>query len=225
MTERIRFQAKNGEPLEGELAMPSGTAPAPSIVLIQEWWGVNAHMKDVAERLAREGFLVLCPDLYRGKLTKDADEAGRLMNALDFDQAMSDIDGAAAHLRAHARSNKKVAVMGFCMGGALSFGAACRIEGLDAIVPFYGIPDASKVDYGKVQAPILAHFAKRDAWAKPEGAQALKADLEGRGRSMRLELYDADHAFFNDTRPEVYAESEAKRAWATTLEFLRKHLG
>ena len=158
----MTFKTKSGSEVGGELTEPSGTGEAPSVVLIQEWWGINDHIRSLADRLA---FLVVAPDLYHGKVAKDASEAGAMMTALDTFEAVKEIGGAVSFLKEHARGNGKVGVIDFCMGGALAFASPCHVEGLSAVVPFYGIPPAEKVDYSKVTAPILAHFAKNDDWA------------------------------------------------------------
>lgn len=224
MTKRVTFQSKTGSEISGELAEPSGADKAPAVVLIQEWWGVNDHVRDLADRLAKEGFLVVAPDLYHGKATKDPEEAGKLMSALDTLVAVSEIAGAAEYLKKHPRGSGKVGVTGFCLGGALSLAAACHVEGLSAVVPFYGIPPADKVDYSKVTAPILMHVAQHDEWVSVPKAEALKKELEGHGKSIELHVYDAQHAFVNDTRPEVYKKDAAELAWSRTVAFLKKHL-
>lgn len=215
MTKRISFEG-----LEGELAEPAGEGKAPCLVLLQEWWGVNDHIRDLAERLAKDGFLVLAPDLYHGKTTKDPGEASKLMTELDTLKAVEEIASAAAALKKNPRSNGKVGVTGFCMGGALTLASACHVPGISAAVAFYGIPPADKVDYGKVTAPVMLHVGKKDGWVTPDKAEALKKELP----SLELHLYDADHAFVNDTRPEVYDDESAKEAWQTTVAFFRKHL-
>jgi carboxymethylenebutenolidase len=224
MSTNVSFEGTGGIKVSGALAEPSGTGKAPTVVLVQEYWGLNAHVKSLVDRLASEGFLVVAPDLYHGKLAKDAAEAGQLMTALDTLEAMKEIGATAKYLQGHARGNGKVGVIGFCLGGALTFAAACHVEGLSAVVPFYGVPPAEKVDYAKVTAPILAHFAKVDQWATVERAEAIKAQVEATGHTMQLEVYDAGHAFVNDTRPEAYDEKSAKLAWQRTVDFLKKHL-
>jgi carboxymethylenebutenolidase len=224
MTTRVTFESKTGSDASGELAEPGGSGKVPTVVLIQEWWGVNDHVRDLCERLAKEGFLVLAPDLYHGKSTKDPTEAAKLMTELDTLGAVKDIAGAVASLKKHARSNGKVGVIGFCMGGALAFASACHIEGLSAVAPFYGIPPAEKVDYSKVTAPIIAHVAKKDEWVTVAKAEEIKKQLDGRGHPMELHTYDADHAFMNDTRPQVYDPANAKLAWDRTVAFFKKHL-
>ncbi|MBX3191555.1 MAG: dienelactone hydrolase family protein [Labilithrix sp.] len=224
MTTTVSFTGKDGKKVDGQLAEPSGTGKAPAVVLVQEWWGINDHVKSLAERLAKEGFLVVAPDLYHGKIAKDADEAGKLMTELDTLQAVQEIGAAASYLREHPRGNGKVGVIGFCLGGALSFASACHVDGLSAVVPFYGIPPAEKVDYTKVTAPILAHFAKNDEWATVAKAEEIKKQLDAQSKPMTLEVYDAQHAFVNDTRPEVYDAANAKLAWSRSVDFLKKHL-
>jgi fructose-bisphosphate aldolase, class I len=226
MAEPVSFSAPGGAEIKGQIARPKGGAKAPTIVLIQEWWGVNDHIESLLDRLADAGFIALAPDLYHGKTTRDAAEAQQLMVALDTAQAVSEIGAAAAYLKALPEGNGKVGVVGFCLGGALAFATACHVPGLSAVSPFYGVPPAEKVDYKNVTAPILAHFAAKDGWAKPEGAAQIKAQIDAAGRApMQLEIYDADHAFMNDTRPEVYSPDAAKLAWQRTVEFFHQHVG
>jgi carboxymethylenebutenolidase len=223
-TTRVEFETRAGHKASGELALPAGTAKAPAVVLIQEWWGLNDHIRSLLARLASEGFLALAPDLYHGKVTKDAEEAGKLMTALDREHALQDIEGAAQYLLAHERAGGRVGVMGFCMGGALSFRSAEAISDFSCVVPFYGAPPPDQYNVSKVRAPILAHFATRDGWAKPEIAEAIQRNLTARGGTMELHLYEADHAFVNDTRPDVYSPDNAKLAWDRSMKFLHTHL-
>lgn len=217
MSKRVTFSG-----VEGELAEPAGEGKAAgSIVLIQEWWGVNDHVRSLVDRFAKDGFVVVAPDLYHGKTTKDAGEAGKMMNELDTLQAVKEIGAAVAYLKEHPRSNGKVGVTGFCLGGALTLASACHVPGLSAAVSFYGIPPADKVDYSKATMPVMMHVAKKDGWVTPEKAEEVKKQL----KDVELHLYDADHAFVNDTRPEVYDEKNAKVAWERSVAFFKKHLG
>lgn len=225
MANKIDFKAKSGAAASGELSLPEGSGKAPCLVLVQEWWGVNDHIRSLADRFAQAGFLVLAPDLYHGKVTKDAGEAGAMMQALDGKQAMNDIAGAVAYLLAHERSNGKVGITGFCMGGAYSFAAVSALPELAVAVPFYGIPPFERLDFAKMKAPILTHVAKRDQWVTPERGQEIVDKINAAGGNARIELYDADHAFVNDTRPEVYAPEAAKLAWDRSVAFLHQHLG
>ncbi|HZF53657.1 MAG TPA: dienelactone hydrolase family protein [Polyangiaceae bacterium] len=227
MPERITLTSKSGTPLEGEIALPRGDMKAPGVVLIQEWWGLNGHVRSLLDRLATAGFIALAPDLYHGVVTNDAGEAEGLMKAMNWDKALDEIGGAAAYLHAHERCIGQVGVTGFCLGGALTFATATHYPDLiSAAVPFYGIPPApARADFSKVRAPIMAHFASRDQWATPEAAQAIKEELEGRGQTMELHVYDAGHAFVNDTRSDVYNPEAARLAWKRTVDFLHKNLG
>ena len=224
MSKHIEFSAKTGT-CGGELAEPSGSGKVGAVVIIQEWHGINDEMRAKVERFASEGFLALAPDLYHGKCAKDDDEAGKLMSALDFGKAVGEIGSAVQWLKEQPRSNGKVGVLGFCLGGALTFATAANVPGIACAVPFYGVPDLSKLDLSKVTAPILAHFAGHDDWASPEKARQIERDLKGLGKSMELHVYDgAGHAFMRATDPSKYHEASAKKAWERTIPFLKKHL-
>jgi carboxymethylenebutenolidase len=192
----------------------------PGVVLIQEWWGLNEQIKATAERLAREGFRVLVPDLYRGKLAADGEEANHLMSGLDFvDACDQDIAGCIAHL-----AGRRVGVMGFCMGGALTVAAAARLKGLSAAVCFYGVPPKHLADPAAIAIPFQGHFATQDDWCTPVVAAQLEADMTAAGRSPHIHHYAAQHAFFNASRPEVFDAGCADLAWQRTVAFLRQHL-
>jgi carboxymethylenebutenolidase len=224
MSSLITFTGHDGSQVTGEMTLPHGEDRMPGLVLVQEWWGLNDHVRELAKRFAAEGFVTLAPDLYHGKVARDATEAMALMNALDGKQALADIATATHHLLAHPRVNGKIGITGFCMGGAYAFTAATRIPEISAAVPFYGIPPAGRADYTRAK-PIMAHFAAKDNWATVAGAEAIKKEVEAAGGSMILHVYDADHAFMNDTRPEAFSPESAKLAWQRTIEFLHQHLG
>jgi len=224
MAEKLSFTSKSGAETTGAIALPPGGDKAPALIIIQEWWGLNDHIRSLVDRFAAEGFIALAPDLYHGTATKDPAVAGKLMTELEGDRSIDEIAGAAQYLLSHARSNGKVGITGFCMGGAFSFRAAANIPELSASVPFYGIPPAEKTDYSKVRAPIMAHFAGRDEYIDNKKAEDIKRQLEANGQSMQLFIYDAQHAFMNDTRPEVYNPEAAKLAWDRTIAFLKEHL-
>jgi carboxymethylenebutenolidase len=203
------------------LALPPGDGRHPAVVVIHEWWGVNEQIKAVADRWAKEGFVAIVPDLFHGKvaeLTKP-DEAAALMNALDFPGAVKEIAAAVGALRDHPRSTGKIAITGYCMGGALTFLSACNVPGLAALVPFYGLPPGG--DWAKVDAPVQAHFAMHDDWATVDGAKKIQAQLSTLGKKMELHVYDAKHAFCNDRRPEVHDPEAAAQAWERAVGFVR----
>jgi carboxymethylenebutenolidase len=225
MSKHIEFEAAPTT-RGGEFAEPAGSEKVGAVVVVQEWHGINAEMRSKVDRFASEGFLTLAPDLYDGKVATDDAEAGKLMAALDFGRAIGDIASAVQWLKRQPRSNGKVAVVGFCLGGALTFASAATLPGLACAVPFYGVPDLSKLDLGKVTAPILAHFAENDDWASPAKARLVEADLKARGKSIELHVYPgAGHAFMRDSDKTKYHEPSAKKAWQRTIAFLHEHVG
>lgn len=224
MSNVVSFPARNGKPASGELVLPGGAERAPGLILVQEWWGLNDHIRSMAARFAAAGFVVLAIDLYHGKVTKDPTEAGKLMQALDGDQAIEEIAGAIAFLKAHPRVSGRVGITGFCMGGAFSFRAAANLPELAAAVPFYGVPPAEKADFSKVKCPVQAHFAARDQWAAPAKAAEIQKTIQASGGQMELFVYEADHAFVNDTRPDVYDKEAAGIALGRAIAFLAKNL-
>jgi carboxymethylenebutenolidase len=180
----------------------------------------------VADRFAREGFVALAPDLYHGDVARSPDEAGKLMMALDIDRAEKDLRGAVRHLAGHeAATGASVGTVGFCMGGVLSLYAASKNEQVGACVVFYGIHPKVEPDFENLKAPVLGLYAERDQMVPPEAVRALEEKIRRHGKSIETHVYPgADHAFFNDTRPEVYDPGAAADAWRRTLEFFRTHL-
>lgn len=219
----VEFRA-NGRMANGYLSVPDN--PGPGIVVIQEYWGLVDHIKNLADRFAAEGFVALAPDLYRGTVTRSPDEAGKMLMALNIGEAAKDIKGAAEFLLdLEDVEPKKVGALGFCMGGQLALYAATEFpEQISAGVDFYGIHPHAQIDPTKLEVPILAHFARRDTFVPEESARALIDSIESKGKPIEAHFYDADHAFFNDTRPEVHNRAAAALAWTRTLDFLRRHL-
>jgi len=224
MTTKVQFPSKGGGQLTGALAQPSGTGKAGGVVVVQEWWGLNDQIKATCDRFAQAGFLALAPDLYHGTIAKTQGEASQLMGSLDGAKAVAEMGDAAARLQSDPRCNGRVAVVGFCMGGALTLRAACSLDGLAAAVPFYGVPQLPMDAYAKVKVPIQAHFAKKDDWAKASVAEEIQAKVRAGGGTMELFVYDAGHAFMRSTDPEVYSEESARLAWGRAVDFLNKHL-
>jgi carboxymethylenebutenolidase len=222
--ENVDF-ASNGGKANGYLAIPeSGTGPG--VIVIQEWWGLVAHIKDVCDRFAAEGFVALAPDLYHGKTTRSPDEASKLMMALRIDEAEKDLAGAIALLQAHeATAGDKVGTIGFCMGGALSLYAATKNANVGACIIFYGGHPKVKPDLPNLKAPVLGVYAERDGFVTPAIARDLEQQLNDLGKSVEVVIYPGvDHAFFNDARPEIYNAPAAADAWKRSIEFLRQHL-
>ena len=182
----------------------------------------TSRSKKTADRLAGAGYRALVPDLYRGKVATASDEANHLMGNLNFpDAADQDIRGAVQYLK---QSSKKVAVGGFCMGGALTILSAVRVPEMDAGACFYGIPPLDVAELQEIKIPLICHFAKKDDWCTPAKVNELEAALKRSKSQFELYRYDAQHAFMNEARPEVYDAVSAKTAWERTLGFLKKAL-
>lgn len=220
----IEFRA-NGGTAEGYLAIPE-SGKGVGVIVLQEWWGLVPHIKDVAERFASEGFVALAPDLYDGQVGKSPDEAGKLMMALNIDETEKKLRGAVEYLLNHeAVTGEKVGTVGFCMGGMLSLFAATKNENVGACVVFYGIHPAVQLELENLQAPVLGLYAENDGFVPPSVVKELAEKFEANGKSFEYKIYEnADHAFFNDARPEVYNKDYAEDAWEKVLKFYRENL-
>ncbi len=217
--------SSNGGTCQGYLATPE-SGSGPGVIVLQEWWGLVDHIKDVADRFAAEGFVALAPDLYHGESTTSPDDAGKLMMALKIAETEKDLQGAITHLLSlDACTSDTVGTVGFCMGGQLSLYAACANPKVGACVIYYGIHPEVKPDIPSLNAPVLGFFAENDGMVTPEVARELEKTLKDAGKNIEIHIYDgADHAFFNDTRTEVYHAEHAKDTWARMLELYRANL-
>ena len=221
----VEFQA-NGGTAPGYLATPEGKGPG--VVVLQEWWGLEPHIQDVCDRFAREGFLALAPDLYRGETTDQPGEAEQKMMALSMDQAEKDMRGAVDYLAAHEQfEGKGVGSVGFCLGGGLAVWAATANPKVKASVSYYYVMPHGKPDFSKVQGPVLGHFGTADDFVSVDDAKALEEEIRTAGNEVEFHFYDdAGHAFFNDTdRLGTYHEDHAKTSWERTVSFFREQLG
>lgn len=225
----MTFNRPDGASVEAYLAEPANAQHAPGIVVIQEWWGLDDEIKAVADRLAKAGYRALVPDLYRGKLALEAKEAEHLMNDLNFaDAASQDIRGAVQYLK--STGSAKVAVTGFCMGGALTVLSAGLVPECDGTVVWYGYPPLEYVDAQAIQKPMLAHWALQDEFFSIAGVDQLEAKLKAAGVKYDFQRYDAKHAFANpkaDSRglpPLQYNTVAAQLAWERTMTFLKVQL-
>lgn len=219
----VTFPSNGGE-TPGYLALPS-TTPAPGIVVIQEWWGLEPHIRDVTDRFAAEGFVALAPDLYHGKVATEPDEARKLAMELEYDRAVAEIIAAARYLlnRAEVRG-PKVGVVGFCMGGGLSLLSACRSDLFGAAVVFYGRNPNPIEQVRSLTCPLLGLYGEADQGIPPTEVERLRQALQEAGKQFELHIYpNAPHAFFNDTRAS-YRPEAAIDAWRRTLAFFRQHL-
>lgn len=223
-TRVVRFPT-NGTTGSGYLATPESGA-APGVIVIQEWWGLVDHIKDVVDRCAAAGFVALAPDLYDGHTTDSPDEAGRLMMALEIDSAERKLRGAIDYLLSRDDvTGSTVGTVGFCMGGQLSLYAACANAKVGACVDFYGIHPNVTPDLQSLQAPVLGFFAEKDHSVPPAIARQLERDLSEAGKQVELTVCEgADHGFFNDTRHQVYHAAHAKQCWERMVQFFNRQL-
>ncbi len=218
----IEFARPDGGHCRGYLAEAAAGKGGPAVIVIQEWWGLNAQICGIADRFAAAGFTALAPDLFQGRVTQNPDEASHLMNGLDFPGAThQDIRGAARHLAARGG---KVGVTGYCMGGALTIAAAVHVPEIAAAVCLYGIPPRDFADPAEIRVPLQGHFATRDDWCTPAAVAEFEARMRAHGAAPEIFHYAADHAFCNENRPEVYDAKCAADAWTRTLAFFGKQL-
>lgn len=219
MAEMITFKRPDGREAAGYCAGAGNKAPG--VVVIQEWWGLNDQIKGVANRLSALGYTALVPDLYRGKVTLEVEEANHMMQNLDFaDAATQDVRGAVQHLK---QGGSKVGVIGFCMGGALTVLAAVYAKEADAAVSWYGVPPEQAADTRTISIPFQGHFALEDTFFTPDQVDALEARLKEGNVSYEIYRYQAQHAFGNETGP-YYNAAAANLAWERSTDFFAKHL-
>jgi carboxymethylenebutenolidase len=220
-TDTLNIETSNG-PTTAHVALPAETSSNAAVILIQEWWGINDHIRDIAARYAKEGYTCIAPDLYRGKLAKDPEEASRMMNALSIDDGLETIKNAIVEAE-RTYNVRKFGITGFCMGGTFALRAACEIDTLAAAAPFYGdIPDEQTL--ARLKVPTLFIAGARDNWITPEKVNELKEAARNHNLPVEVVSYDADHAFFNDTRKEVYDPEAAADAWERVLTLFRERL-
>jgi carboxymethylenebutenolidase len=217
----------NGGHAHGYLAIPE-SGRGPGVVVIQEWWGLTDHIVDIANRLAREGFVALTPDLFGGKTTHDSDEAGKLMSELPVEQAARDLSGAVDFLLGHAAvSSDKVGAVGFCMGGGfVLLLAAQQGDKVGAAVAFYGVGSAVPDQYSGITAAVQGHYAIEDAFYPVAAAHAQEEQIRSEsGADVQFFYYPAGHAFHNDEDLlGTYDAESAGLAWQRTLDFLKSRL-
>ena len=225
LSERIQFPANGGQ-APGFLARPQAADKRPAVVVIQEWWGLNAHIQDVTRRFATAGFVALAPDLYHGKVATEPDEARKAVMEMNRDVAVRDIRAGIDYLKSLSDvAPKRVGMVGFCMGGGVALQATATLPDVAAVVAFYGSgPDAGV--FAGSSAAILSIVGDQDERAVASN-RALHAGLDAQGYAGPHELVvypGAAHAFFNDTRAEVYDADASNDAWARTLSWLRANL-
>ena len=230
MGERIEF-ASNGDTAGGYLVRP-GSGRGPGVVVVQEWWGLDSGIKEMADRLGAAGFVALVPDLYHGELAAhdEMDKAAQLMTQLPPDRAARDMSAAVDFLGAHeAVTGDALGVVGFCMGGMLSFLLATgRPEKIKAIVPFYGFPQGDmEPDWSQLQASVRGHMAENDDFFGPDAAHALEAKLKGMGKDVTLTVHPGTGHAFMAPHNAMGTRDEALAAeiWPGVVSFLHEKLG
>jgi len=213
----------------GYLAGPASDS-GPATIVLQEWWGLDQHIRSVCDRLAAEGFFALAPNLYRGEPTTKPSEAQQRMMALSMQQAEDDMCGAADYLASKAGSQGSgVGSVGFCLGGGLSAWALATCARVTAAVSYYYVLPHAKPDFSKLKGPVLGHFGSADEFVSTEAAKELESELRAAGAQVTFYHYEgATHAFFNDsTHPErvgVHDPAAAQLSWERTVSFLREAL-
>lgn len=219
-TETLNIETANG-PTTAFVARPDNDN-GKAVIVIQEWWGLNDHIKDIAGRYASEGFTAIAPDLYRGKVATDPDEASKMMHALATDDGLDTIKNT-VDAASKALDIGHFGITGFCMGGTYALRAACELEGFSAAAPFYGdLPEEDVLK--KLRTPTVFVSGTKDAWINPEKVAFLEECAEKYELPVHSARYEADHAFFNDTRPEVYDKEAAEDAWALVIGFFNDKL-
>ena len=229
MSKTVSYRRPDGGSVNGYLAEGAHGAFAPGIVVIQEWWGLNDQIRGVADKLAAAGYRALVPDLYRGKLALEANEAEHLMKGLDFAVAAGqDVRGAVQHLK--SSGSTKVGITGFCMGGALTLLATVNVPEADAAVVWYGYPPLEYIDATKIRAPLMGHWATEDTAFPIANVDALEKKLRAANVAFEFHRYHAKHAFANETADSKnlpflkYDAAAAQLAWQRTMEFFAKRL-
>ena len=215
------------ETVSGFLVTPEGKGPFPAVIVIHEWWGLDDWIKDEARALAREGYVALAVDLYRGKVTNKQEEAHQLMMGLSQEGAMRDLKAAYAYLPSRPDVKKdRIGTVGWCMGGMYALKLATEEPGLKAVVAYYGAPPTDAQMIVRIQAPVLGNYGAEDKGPSPEQVKAFEAEMKKLGKTVDIKIYPgAGHAFANPNNPwGGYRPEAAKDAWARTLAFFAKYL-
>lgn len=219
--ETINLTTAKGE-TTAYVALAEGENTNKTVVVIHEYWGLNDNIKDIANRYAAEGFTAIAPDLYRGKLAANPAEAGELMSALELEDGLDTIKNTIVQAQ-EKYGALHIGITGFCMGGTYALQAACHLEGLNAAAPFYGdIPDEATLQ--NLKTPVLFISGTKDKWINPERVRELELIAKNNALPVKSVAYEADHAFFNNTRPEVFDPEAAKDAWTKVIAFFNENL-
>ena len=221
-TETLEFDTANGATTAFVATPENIDENTKAVILIHEWWGLNDQIKKTAERYANEGFIAIAPDLYRGKIAGDPDEAAELMADLAIEDGLETIRAAIKKgNETHGKSS--YGISGYCMGGTFALQAACKVDEIKAAAPYYGdVPTQEELK--DLDVPVVFISGKKDAWINPEKVAELETSAEKFGLDVESVSYEADHAFANSTRPEVYDKEAAEDAWARVTKFFSENL-
>lgn len=223
-SEQITYPLTDGEG-QGYLAKPDAPGPFPGVVVIQEWWGLVPHIEDVTRRFAAEGFVALAPDLYHGETAQEPDEARKLALGLELETAVKEIMQALLYLQGRRDvTPKRIGLVGFCLGGMLTYHTAAHSDQISAAVVFYGSPRDEAI-LPRLQAPLLGLYGAEDHGIPVESVRKFERIMQEHNIPHEVQIYQGTgHAFFNDARPHIYQAEAAGDAWARTLGWLRKGL-
>lgn len=217
----------NGDGAYAFVAQPDDDAQHPGLVLIQEWYGIEPHILDLAQKLATQGFVVAVPDLYHGKVATEPNDAMRMIMMIrgNVDKAANEIIGALETVKAMPNVEpKKLGLIGFCVGGFITYTVASRYADLGAVVPFYGAGyDPTPQEVAKVNAPVLAIYGGKDDSIPQEQIQKIEQMYKDAGKDITVKVYDAGHAFINPVHG-TGDEKAASEAWPLAINFLKEHL-
>ena len=225
----VQYQSGNVG-MKAFVAAPQTKDKRPAILIVQEWWGLTEHIKDIARRYAAEGYVAIVPDLYSRlghALPTDAGEAGKLMNTLKQEDGLTDLNATVAYLKSVPEVDAaKIGMTGFCMGGSYALMLPCVSPEIKAAVPFYGQVPNPDTPIQKLACPVLYLYGEDDGWITKADVQRLAAALKKYNKAGEIKTYPvAPHAFFRDTDPTVYRPEAAQDAWARTKAFFKQHLG
>lgn len=210
-------------PAMAAVATPTGDGPHPAILICHEWWGLNDDMRRIAERFAAEGFLAIALDFYQGKSTADPSEAMQLVMQMKTDYAVTVMKSAVEQLQSDPRCNGKIAITGFCLGGAMAIAAICNVEGIACAVPFYGLPMPKYLNWQNVRGPILGHYAQTDGHVPAEKVQSVVEAAQKARVTFECHFYSGSHGFMRKSDPSIFHPESADLAWTRTLAFLKNH--
>ena len=220
--ETVALTTAGGRQVGAALAVPAAT-PAPAVLLVHEWWGLNDQIKSVAAELGRLGYLALALDLFGGKVATTPDEAKKLIEGVDGATATDKVKSWAAWLKAEPRANGRLATIGWCFGGGWALNAALA-EPADATIVYYGNVAKTAAELAALKGPVLGHFATKDQWINQAMVEGFSAAMKEAGKGLEAHWYEADHAFANPSGGR-YDEADAKLAWERTLAFLKATIG